>query len=274
MSSRVWLCDECVRMLFGEPVTEVAIHLSMPMPCGGCQKVVGTAAPMGSDRVDRAVAVLHAREQAKANAARILVSRPIFAPRIAWSDIPGWTDEHLLALYDWAVARAPLERTALFVELGVAFGRSFAYAAKRIEESKKSILLWGFDAWPNDARWTEPGLNALVGSHGGFDKACFSCLVAAGVLQSVPLRMGTVEAAERLPGEGFAGCDFVFVDADHSYEGVLADLRAWWPLVRVGGAIAGHDHTRDWPGVEKACREFFGEGGYEVVGTCFRKVKV
>lgn len=35
--------------------------------------------------------------------------------------------------------------------------------------------------------------------------------------------------------------DFVFIDADHTYEAVRADLRAWWPKVRIGGTLAGHD---------------------------------
>lgn len=35
--------------------------------------------------------------------------------------------------------------------------------------------------------------------------------------------------------------DFVFIDADHTYEGVLSDLEAWFPKVRSGGLISGHD---------------------------------
>ncbi|KKN42770.1 hypothetical protein LCGC14_0709800 [marine sediment metagenome] len=37
-------------------------------------------------------------------------------------------------------------------------------------------------------------------------------------------------------------CDFVFLDADHSYEGVKADLEAWWPKVAFGGWLCGHDY--------------------------------
>ena len=36
--------------------------------------------------------------------------------------------------------------------------------------------------------------------------------------------------------------DFVFIDADHSFDGVSADVRAWWPLVRDGGLLCGHDY--------------------------------
>jgi len=35
--------------------------------------------------------------------------------------------------------------------------------------------------------------------------------------------------------------DFVYLDARHDFAGVVADIRAWWPKVRVGGVFAGHD---------------------------------
>lgn len=47
------------------------------------------------------------------------------------------------------------------------------------------------------------------------------------------------------------GCDLVFLDADHTERGVLAELDAWWPKVRVGGILAVHD-TINVPGVGRA----------------------
>lgn len=35
--------------------------------------------------------------------------------------------------------------------------------------------------------------------------------------------------------------DFLFIDADHSYEGVKADWLVWFPKVRINGVIAMHD---------------------------------
>jgi predicted O-methyltransferase YrrM len=35
--------------------------------------------------------------------------------------------------------------------------------------------------------------------------------------------------------------DFLFIDADHSYEAVKADWKRWFPKVRKGGYIALHD---------------------------------
>jgi predicted O-methyltransferase YrrM len=51
--------------------------------------------------------------------------------------------------------------------------------------------------------------------------------------------------------------DYLYVDADHSYEGVLADLRAWVPYVRPGGLILGDDYGSDmYPGVKQAWDQF------------------
>lgn len=34
---------------------------------------------------------------------------------------------------------------------------------------------------------------------------------------------------------------FAYIDACHRYDAVLSDLRTWWPKVKPGGIIAGHD---------------------------------
>lgn len=54
--------------------------------------------------------------------------------------------------------------------------------------------------------------------------------------------------------------DFVWIDGDHSLEGVRADIAAWLPKVKAGGVIAGHDYY-DNPNkgnfVRSAVREVF-----------------
>ena len=40
--------------------------------------------------------------------------------------------------------------------------------------------------------------------------------------------------------------DFIYIDADHSYEGVKYDVNAWWPKVKMGGIIGGHDYNMGW----------------------------
>ena len=55
--------------------------------------------------------------------------------------------------------------------------------------------------------------------------------------------------------------DFAFIDGNHLYESVQGDIFAWWPKIRAGGLLAGHDYgvygdaNGKW-GVRRAVDEF------------------
>jgi Methyltransferase domain len=70
--------------------------------------------------------------------------------------------------------------------------------------------------------------------------------------------MDSKEAAAYVPD---GSLDFVFIDADHSYEGCKADIQAWLPKLKPSGFISGHDYDNtDFPcfGVKQAVDEIFG----------------
>ena len=74
------------------------------------------------------------------------------------------------------------------------------------------------------------------------------------------LRMQGSEAAAKFEDEYF---DVVYIDADHKYEAVKADIQTWWPKVRQGGVLVGHDyiersHVEEF-GVIPAVQEFVAE---------------
>jgi len=56
----------------------------------------------------------------------------------------------------------------------------------------------------------------------------------------------------------------VYIDADHSYDGCMKDLQAWYPKVVKGGIIAGHDYLNNDYGVEVAVLEFCNERGIQI----------
>lgn len=35
--------------------------------------------------------------------------------------------------------------------------------------------------------------------------------------------------------------DFVYIDGDHTYEGCKLDIDLWWPKIKSGGILSGHD---------------------------------
>jgi len=71
------------------------------------------------------------------------------------------------------------------------------------------------------------------------------------------IRKLSVEAVKEFRDESL---DFVYIDANHSYEHVIEDLTIWSQKVRVGGIIGGHDYDRykttHFEGVIKAVNEF------------------
>ena len=52
--------------------------------------------------------------------------------------------------------------------------------------------------------------------------------------------------------------DLVFIDGDHSYNGVIQDIEAWRNKVKPGGWLGGHDYGPRFPGVIGAVNETFG----------------
>jgi len=66
--------------------------------------------------------------------------------------------------------------------------------------------------------------------------------------------------------------DFVYLDADHSYEGVKADIDAWYPKVKPGGVFCGDDFLDgNIPagifGVRSAVIEFAKKHNYDIKVT-------
>ena len=56
--------------------------------------------------------------------------------------------------------------------------------------------------------------------------------------------------------------DVLFIDGDHSYGAVLADLETWAPQVRSGGMVLCHDaDTPAFPGVRQAIDEYCSRRG-------------
>lgn len=74
------------------------------------------------------------------------------------------------------------------------------------------------------------------------------------------LRGYTWRMAEYVPDNSL---DLLYVDACHMYECVKRDLQAWYPKVKKGGVIAGHDVNNTDYGVSQAVTEFCGQLGVE-----------
>lgn len=66
----------------------------------------------------------------------------------------------------------------------------------------------------------------------------------------------SVEAAFNFPWWLKPHVDFVYIDAAHDYASVKSDIELWWPIVKEGGILAGHDWMPSHQGVRDAVEEF------------------
>ena len=57
----------------------------------------------------------------------------------------------------------------------------------------------------------------------------------------------TTSCAQNFPDGYF---DYIYVDARHDRKGAYLDLETWWPKLKVGGILAGHDYTSCSPDCE------------------------
>jgi predicted O-methyltransferase YrrM len=159
-----------------------------------------------------------------------------------YQKIPGWFDFE--GIYDLAIAEA--QDGATFVEIGCWFGRSTAYLASRAAMAKKKVTIYAVDPWVGWIRGAPE--NVFVYFLDG--------MAQAGVIDIVvPLRMMSNRAVKLFNDQSV---DFCFLDGDHTYEAVSEDVRNWFPKIRPGGILAGHDYASDeHVGVKRAVDEFF-----------------
>ncbi len=73
--------------------------------------------------------------------------------------------------------------------------------------------------------------------------------------------------------------DFVFIDAEHSMVAALSDMYAWYPKIKPGGLLCGHDYGhKRFPGVALAVKNFINDNNLKIdkeTRSCWfiRKVK-
>ena len=190
---------------------------------------------------------------------------------ITWRDVPGWMD--FFDLYDEVAMTTPPYSTV--VEVGVAFGKSLLYLAQKIKETGKQIQIAAVDPWLpyHEHEFLQTGVGANGGDlsdgerqaylyaqkHGGIYPAFLHNLRESGLESHVTVvQSGSVEAAKLFAGKPPY---FVFIDADHAFASVKADIDAWWATGPEW--MAGHDYNRgsdvNFPGVWQAVHEKWGE---------------
>lgn len=135
-------------------------------------------------------------------------------------------------------------------ELGVSQGRFTSYLCGHIPD----LTMIAVDLWATLPPRAVEGAETYENNDHEFNYTRFRGFCARFEGRVTIHRMRTVDAAQLVPDESL---DFVFIDADHTYDGCQADIAAWEPKVRKGGMVTGHDYN--WPTVRRAVDESFPE---------------
>lgn len=160
-----------------------------------------------------------------------------------FKDIEGWFS--FPNLYAYAVSQFD---NAKFVEIGTWQGQSASFMAVEIANSRKNIDFFCVDTWSGSE---EHQTDEIVIKDALYDKFLSNIEPVKNYI--TPLRMSSERASQHFKD---GSLDFIFIDAAHDYENVKKDIEAWYPKLKVGGVIAGHDFHPDWPGVMKAVEEW------------------
>lgn len=152
-------------------------------------------------------------------------------------------------------------RFVRFVEVGVYSGASCAFMTRQLLDRGTPFELYAVDLW--DRVNSETNYERIVDTPIWLEFT--TRLQREHLLQHVcVVQKESVEAAA-----GFAdsSLDFVFIDANHAYDHVIADIQAWKPKIARSGMLAGHDYGEPC-GVKQAVDELLGNN-VALMGTCW-----
>jgi predicted O-methyltransferase YrrM len=166
--------------------------------------------------------------------------------------VAGWTQPVQLEYLMHQVESLP--DNSVIVEIGVWRGRSAFAMAEACRHTNKRV--YAIDPWQDyetkkgllSTRLTEFGVNSIESVYQGF----MADRRKLGLERWIEvIRHGSVGAAAQWR-HGL--CDLVFIDGNHNYDPVMADLQAWSPHMKEGGLICGDDWEID--SVQQAVKDF------------------
>jgi len=166
-----------------------------------------------------------------------------------FNEIPGWFA--YVDLYESAVNAAGNDD--IFVEVGAWFGKSTNYLATKIKESKKNIHFTTVDTWKGTD--DEELHQNIVGA---FNGDIFYEFVDNTVLSNNYGTFDTIKDSSKNAANNFSNSsiDFLMLDAGHSYDSLIEDIKSWYNKVKPGGYITGDDYGVFY-GVTQAADEYF-----------------
>lgn len=162
-------------------------------------------------------------------------------------------------LYGTVPYLAKLNNAKTIVEVGVAYG----YHAEFILDNLPTIQYFGVDPYEGNYDPQDPFSSDVkkilpdLTDQQSFERLFLAVNYKLHQINENAklLRMSSVDASSQFVD---GSVDLIYIDGDHTYDGVINDLNAWWRKINPEhGIICGDD--LNWAGVKDACDDFFGE---------------
>ncbi|CAB9500531.1 expressed unknown protein [Seminavis robusta] len=141
-----------------------------------------------------------------------------------WPDLPVRNDIHQY------LELLKLKRGA---EVGVQKGLLARKTLKTWKSCEEYVLI---DLWGNEAGYIEPGPDTNAYKQAHLSNARRILKPYENITHFYVMR--STDAAKKLKKGSF---DYVYIDARHDYCAVAEDIEHYWPTLRPGGIMAGHD---------------------------------
>jgi hypothetical protein len=112
--------------------------------------------------------------------------------------------------------------------------------------AKKSLLIWKsckeyklVDLWGKEEGYEEPGSDTAANTDANLRQARdrMKGWVERGIVEFFEMR--STDASKHLLDNHF---DYIYLDARHDYCAVKEDIKHYWPKLRSGGILGGHDY--------------------------------
>ena len=147
----------------------------------------------------------------------------------------------------------PMMIDGLNLKYGVEIGTDKGEFAHHLLERSKLTNLCCIDPWIDDfGSDHKPGYYDKIGDN-RYNAAFEKLKKFIEVSRCQPIRGFSANASQGWQEESV---DFIYIDGDHSLEGVYTDLYSWIGKVRIGGIVSGHDY-KDGP--KSGMQDYFGE---------------
>ena len=126
-------------------------------------------------------------------------------------------------------------------------GKGIEVGTFKGELSKEILNMWAGTLYMLDV-WRPLGAEYIDSSnHGNFKNGVYADAMAN--ITGLEDRAVMIRCTSEVGSDIFSNesLDFAYIDANHAYDFVKQDIELWWPKVKKGGWLCGHDFLKiDW----------------------------